>query len=158
MAKKIRIATDKETGKKYIVSFLSFSDETAFLRGEVKKYVGLHTYHEKTFSVPLASVEIEETEKTQNFVIELMEQWKSTVKIVCQTGSKYNRKTYYEPKNPLDDLTDEIRQWVVDGEITLEEAQEMAGQNLPKWNLKDQNQAVSYCRKNALNGGTKLED
>lgn len=71
----VRVATVRETGRRYIVLTLNLRDERIALRGEVTKGRGAKSWHAPSFWLDLADVDLTtDVPKTEALVGELFEE------------------------------------------------------------------------------------
>jgi len=96
-----RIATKKEDGRQYIVTFLDFQRKIVRVLGEVHKCQGCKTYHEKGFNMDLSDVEISKVQKDEQLCQRLFAQGVNKDvedgKIeVTRIGGRKNTTVYYK--------------------------------------------------------------
>jgi len=104
MSTKFRIATEKATGKKYLVNYIDFRADKVICWGEVTRAKGLRTWHAPNKVFMLEAVEIgPERVKDAAFVDELFQQMVDGLKeeghvLSDRTTRRGNRKVMIVPK------------------------------------------------------------
>jgi hypothetical protein len=100
--KRIRIATERATGARYVVQQVDFRAEQVHCWGGVVAARGASTRHNGSLSFPLAAVALGEVDKTEALALELFREHAERLVAAGDVSKRRNRngRLVYEYRRP----------------------------------------------------------